>query len=260
MTEKFISFDNVDGVNATQGAYNATSNPGGTGSLQQANGTWVYTAAPGKFEGTTGVKVTVASATTTISRFTPIANNTALEVSYAFRIDQLPSKTFHVFGSARNSGGVAARIILDMQGRICVRGTGVTTPEVTSTQTIQTGKWYYVTIILNAASNSFQVTVYDGTTREKVLTVVNTNNVVSIGTTAFNGFDIGWANSDPVSGQVAYFDSFSIDDGRTTERMPDSWKNISLAGQTWDGASIQNGTLRSWEGSAFQELSAVTIS
>jgi hypothetical protein len=260
MTEKFISFDNVDGVSATQGVYNPTSNPGGNGASQQANGTWVYNATTGKFEGTTGIKATVTTQTTTISRYVPLATNTILSTAFAFRVEQTPSKTFHAFASARNASGVAARVVWNTQNLIAVRGTGTSVAESQSTTPLTPGKWYYATWLLNATTNSFQLNIYDAVTREKLISLVNTNNAVGIGTTAFNGFDLGWINSDPVTGNVVYFDSFALDDGRTTERMPNAWSApAQLAGQMWDGAALQNGSLQLWDGTALQALSAVSV-
>jgi hypothetical protein len=258
MSERYVGLDNVDGRPVTQNAPSST-NLGGSGSLQQANGTWTYVASP-KLEGDTGVKVVVASATTTISRFSPNATNVQMFIGLGFRIEQLPTKTFHVFGSLRNSNGVAMRVFWDYLGRIGIRGTGVTTPEVFADNTLTVGKYYYMTILANATNNTVTVKFYDALTRALAATV-SSSGAISIGTTAFNNFDFGWANSDPTTGHVAYFDTLILDDGRTTERFPNAWSApVSLAGQMWDGLALQNGTLRSWDGSALSELAAVAIS
>lgn len=258
MTEKYVRFDNVDGRAATQSAYNAANNPGGTGSLQQANGTWTYTATP-KIEGDTGLKVVVASATTTISRFTPVANNVQMFVGLGFRIEQIPDRTFHVFGSLRNSSGVALRIFWDRLGRVGLRGTGTTTPEVFADNALTVGKYYFFTVLANATNNSVTVKFYDAATKALVATVTN-NGTISIGTTAFNGFDFGWANSDPTTGHLAYFDTLILDDGRTTERFPDSWSAAPApTGSVWDGTALQPASLQVWDGTALQAISAVTI-
>ena len=258
MTEKYVNFDNVDGRAATQSAYNAANNPGGTGSLQQANGSWSYTAEP-KIEGDTGLRVAVTSATTTISRFTPVANNVQMFVGLGFRIEQIPDKTFHVFGSLRNSSGVAMRVFWDRLGRVGLRGTGVTAAEVFSDNPLTIGKYYFMTILANATTNSVTVKFYDALTKALVATVIG-GGAISIGTTAFNGFDFGWANSDPTTGHVAYFDTLILDDGRTTERFPNIWSAPAApTGFVWDGTTNQPASLQVWDGTALQAISAVTI-
>lgn len=259
MAERYVTLDNVDGRPATQSAPSAT-NLGGTGSLQQANGTWTYVANP-KLEGDTGLKAVVRTdqVTTTISRFSPLATNVQMFVGLGFRIEQIPDKTFHVFGSLRNSSGVAMRVFWDRLGRVGLRGTGTTTPEVFTDNTLTVGKYYFMTILANATNNTVTVKFYDATTRALAATVSSTG-AISIGTTAFNNFDFGWANSDPTGGHTAYFDTLILDDGRTTERFPNAWSApAQLAGQMWDGAALQNGSLQLWDGSALQALSAVSV-
>lgn len=255
MSEKRFDFNYQDGAAATAQAA-STNNPGGTGSSQQTNGNWSYAAAS-KLEGPTGLKVSVASATNTVSRFAPTAANTLMSLGLAFRLEQLPPQNFHNFASLRNSGGPAVRAFWNRNNQMGLRGIGATTAEVFGDKSLTINKQYWMTLVANASTGAVTAKFYDTVTRELSCTIQSTS-AISIGTTAFNAGDIGWGNGDPVSGNVAHYDSLVFNDGLGTEIMPPSWQ--ALVGQMWDGSAIQNGTLRSWDGSALSELSAVTIS
>jgi len=255
MTEKKFPMEGVDGRVIAPGDANSL-----TGANQQANGTWSF-AADAALEGGTGLKAIVASATTTISRFTPSASNVQMSIGTAMRIDQLPTKTFHAFASLRNSVGPAMRVLLGADGRLALRGSGTSAPEVAATGTLTPTKMYWMSLIASATAGTASLRFYEASTRALAASIEATAGALSFnGTGVFSALDLGWINSDPNTGHVCAFDSLVIDDGSTAEKKPASWSApASLVGSMYDGSAVQPGAFRTYDGSGLQELASVSV-
>jgi hypothetical protein len=255
MTERLYAFEGTDGQASTTTL---------SGASAQVSGTWTFNTSLAKLEGSTGLRVVTTAATTTISRFSPAASSLVMSAGIAVRLDALPPKTFTTLFALRSTGsGTAVRAIWKTDGTVALRGTGTTTPEITTDAPLTIGKQYWLTMVAQttaAGPGSATLKFYDASTRTLAATATSTT-ALSFGTTAFNAADIGFVNGDPVAGQGANFDSLVLNDGTTAEQFPASWSApAALTGSVWDGTTTLPGTLRYWDGTAQSELATATVS